>query len=686
DFGGSFTRVRKVLSRPAFTVALLDGDAAGTGALRRRVGGTWLPAAGLPGGAWDVEGWEDPDTGKVVLLAAGEGGGLYQSLDGGASWAPIETWPGTAAWDLEVIGAGSTILATSLCGLETSPWAPAGVPVACGVIRSDDGGETWAQALTLERPCAAIGLDPAVPAQAWAACPGSGLYQTSNAGLSWQNVSSGVGLLSSLPLGFTDVTITGGRLALGSSDSGVFMTLPGSTTTWVSAPESMPRPRLESIRIHADSENGNRILLSALPGGLYVTWNGGTHWHDISGALTPTAGWADRLPLQASFIHAVDAPSPAFGDGVHVWAAVEGAGLWKATPDLWSWSRITTNIPAMDTAHPLALSEAVGGVQNNLHVWLAATEGVIRTTSAGQNWQTVGTGLPPGDLLAFAPPTGGPNLFASVSGRQIFWESFDGAAWAKSETLRAHGRPWPLWPGRRVGFWSWMAPHPTQGARVHLSLDPTGLWSTMDGGLTWDPSGQGLPPGGTFALLRDLDAPESLFVGTTAGVWLSNDGEEFFPAGDWEAAWGTPMELYQDPGDGDRLFAITEPSPRHGLPPETAEETLYPKRALVRSTDRGATWEPVSGGVPENSGPLQVLADPLSEDVYYLATASEGILRSLDGGLSWEPWTIGLPGPRTGAFGRLRGHPMSFSPSGDRLYLGTSGFGIWERVPATGCE
>jgi len=340
----------------------------------------------------------------------------------------------------------------------------------------------------------------------------------------------------------------------------------------------------------------------------------------------------------------------------------------------------------MNTAHPYTLVEAEGGLLGALRIWLVATEGVFRTTNDGLTWQSISAGLPPGPLLTFAPPAG-PNMFTAVSGRQVFWASGDGAAWAKAETIQPAGESWPLWSNRKVGFWSWLAPDGEVGTRTTLSLDPTGLWRTEDGGLTWDPHGVGLPAGGTYAVLTDIDAPASLFVGTEDGPYLSTDGEEFFPIGDnWQAPWGPPVELYQDPDAPDRIFAITEASTQHGVPEFTEEEDLYPTRSLIRSDDRGETWTLADAGVPTDSGPLQILADPTVEDVYYLATAKAGLLRSTNSGDTWSPWNTGLPGPRTGAYGQLRGRPLTLSGDGTRLFLGTSGFGLFERVLASTCE
>ena len=685
DFGAGFTRIRKVVGRPGVAAVLLDGAIPGEGSLRLRTGASWVAADDLPGGAWDLETYTHPDSGGTVLLAAGEGGGLYRSDDMVASWQPVDGYPDTASYDIEVSEDGTSILATSECGLEDSVWPAGPEATACGLIRSTNDGASWSQVLTLARSCTALVFDADLPGQACAACPGAGLYQTSTAGASWQNVSSGVSLLSSLPLGFSDVTVFDGRVALGSAVTGVYMTQPGSTTSWLAAADQRPQPRLEAIRVDADKDDPNRIIVSALPGGLYLTEDAGTHWIDVGGALAPDTGWGGRLPLNAAFIHA-DGGTPAFVDGVHLWAAVEGRGLWTASPGLWSWAAMPSGLPAMASAHPYTLVESEGGLLGNLRIWLFATEGVFRSTDGGLGWQSIGAGIPPGTLLDFAPPASS-NMFASVSGRQLFWAPGDGAAWAKAETINPFGASWPLWANRKVAFWSWFSTDDGPGTTLTVSLDPTGLWRTGDGGLTWDPLGRGLPPGPTYAVLEDLDAPGALYLGAGNGIYLTTDGDDFFPiGGNWQPQWGPAVSLYQDPDVTERLFAITEGSPQHGLPQFGEEETTYPTRTLLRSEDRGDTWFPVNEGMSQDSGPLQILADPTAEGIYYLATTTAGVLRSSDGGETWTPWSMGLPGPRTGSYGRLRGTPMAISASGDRVIVGTSGFGLFERVLSVVCQ
>ena len=197
-----------------------------------------------------------------------------------------------------------------------------------------------------------------------------------------------------------------------------------------------------------------------------------------------------------------------------------------------------------------------------------------------------------------------------------------------------------------------MLPHPSASGQVLVAMSTGGVYRTGDGGVTWAPSNTGIkayflpdpwPEYGqcVHKVARDAGDPERLYAQNPHGVYRSDDGG---------ASWTSIAEgLPSDFG-----FPMVAHPRRTGVIwnfPLTADVERFPveRRCRVfRSVDAGATWGPLSAGLPEEPFYPSVLRDAMCTDDadpvgVYFGTRSGEVYASRDEGESWTRVAAHLP-------------------------------------------
>jgi photosystem II stability/assembly factor-like uncharacterized protein len=282
-----------------------------------------------------------------------------------------------------------------------------------------------------------------------------------------------------------------------------------------------------------------------------------------------------------------------------------------------------------------------------------------------------------------------PRTFAATNsmhwGPTLRTSNDNGATWSKpgpqtvrfpADSGRALAQIWQIASGRR-----------TEPDVFYCGVEPAALFESRDGGESWQPN-QGLlnhehqpkwqPGGGGLCLhtiVLDPDNPRRMLIAmSTGGVYRSEDGgrswrarnsgvrAQFMPEGQRYPEFGQCVhKVVHHPSRPGRLF-------------------LQNHWGLYRSDDWGDNWVDIANGVPSDFGfamqmhphdPDTVYIVPIEADIFRATPdAKLRVYRTRNAGASWEPLTRGLP--QSGAYENVLRDALaadSFDSAG--VYFGT---------------
>ncbi len=660
--------------RPRLVASLATASLAVVGLAGAGVG-HWGPLHGPEGG--DVEALAvDPRNSEIVYAATGHG--IFKTTNGGRAWGAVN--------------AGLTSLRVNVLGIDprTPSIVYAGTFYGGRIFKSTNGGLTWrasdrglAEALR-EKDVDALAIDPKMPSTIYAASFGAGVFNTTNGGRSWRAVNTG---------------IRKGVLALAIDPQQPATVYAGTGT---------PGGRSPHI------------------GTVFKTTNGGRSWLAVGNGLTGADISALAIdPTTPTTIYA----GASFGDAgarLGVFKSTDGGESWTGTGVL---AQVTTL--AIDPGSPETL-------------YAGALDGVLKSADGGLTWNRVGTGLPSGqwtDALAVAP--GRPAaLYASAGDYGVFKTTSGGDPWRAVNSGLVGRRIWSLavdpldsrtvYAGTAGGVYrssdggaAWEAARlPKAPLVTALAIDPLrpsrvyaggwgGVYRSTDGGRTWIAATTQLVERGVSAVAVDPRVTSTIYASTFNG-WFPPATWRFVKSTDGGRSWRelTPGLsgkwvgwIAIDPRNTRTLYAATLPVFRNdrlvgggvfksvnggrswraaGLPkmrvsalvadPRTPE-ILYAltDRGVFKSTDGSHTWRRAGHGVRSSviafTGALVI--DPRSPATLYATACTniaceggQGVFRSTDGARSWRAFNQGLP--------TLDVFTVAIDSTGRTLYAGTS--------------
>src|SRR6186713_3546286 len=209
-----------------------------------------------------------------------------------------------------------------------------------------------------------------------------------------------------------------------------------------------------------------------------------------------------------------------------------------------------------------------------------------------------------------------------------------------------------------------------------------GVWKTDDYGRTWHPIFDDQPTGSIGAIAIAPSNPDVLYVGSGEGLQRPDlsTGDGIYKSTDAGKTWrhlglreGRQIpQIVVDPTNPDRLFVAVLGSP-YGAGPE---------RGIFRSTDGGESFQKVLYR-DEDTGGVDVVLDPKDAQTVYAVLWEErlapwengvfngpgsGVHKSTDGGATWRPLTSGLPTFAADGLGRIG---ITVAPSDPRRLFAT---------------
>ncbi len=640
---------------PNIVLAGIAPDSSFNGALYRSsdAGNTWLEVPALAGtSVYDIE----FAAGGNAYIATLDG--VRESSDGGLTWIAHNLGIGVndQVLDVALDPSNSSIL-----------WA--GIADASGaqpvnVMRSTDGGATWTnrtpplgQALS----CQAIAVDPGdsntVIAVFAGAFGGGQVWVTTSGGTSWTNRSAGLpnNPMRAVVYDGTRLLIAGGQL-FGSQNVGLYEST-NLGANWTALHRGN-WPRLAVFDVAVDPADSQTILVATDGTGVHRTTDGGTTWQIGIGGTAAFAGRSlrfrpgssnelflgttslavfrstdggDTFASSSRGISSIDLFSIHANplDPTELAVAFQGSnngGVFSSTDGGVTW--------LLESAPPTRYSAVRFAPDGTLYAISSgpssvAPEGLYRRESNG-TWTPLGPdqgSLFESDLSTMRFSSNDPSLIL-LGGADFGVAGFEGTIWRTTDAGQTWTKVHKLGASQPVtdieivedGLDQVMLAAHDDSANNHASA----LRST-DGGLTWLPSGSGLPTDylRNPHLCAAPNDPQAFYL----SAWFPLDFGGLFRTTDGGVTWLTTGWT----NGGLANDVVCHPSAQ--LLFISLNHPLSQGPQVVRSTDGGATFLPFADG-------LEGVASPRE-----LAFAGYSRLVLASGKGSYGTELLGLPTP-----------------------------------------
>jgi photosystem II stability/assembly factor-like uncharacterized protein len=243
-------------------------------------------------------------------------------------------------------------------------------------------------------------------------------------------------------------------------------------------------------------------------------------------------------------------------------------------------------------------------------------------------------------------------LYCGVEPAALFVSRDAGQQWSLAEGLWNHPQR-PRWePGGGGLCLHTILLDPTDAHRIRIAVSTGGMYVTEDGGANWRPSNDGVraqflpdkyPEFGqcVHKVVQSKSNPDRMFLQNHWGLYRSDDRGQSWTdiANNVPSDFGFPVAI--DPRDPDCAWIVPLESDEFRCTPEG-------KLRVYRTRDAGASWQPMTNGLPQQDAYETVLRDAMATDVLepagvYFGTRNGKLFGSADGGESWSSLADGLP-------------------------------------------
>lgn len=637
----------------------------------------------------------------LVYYMGATGGGIWKTTDAGASWRPIADGQinmgsvgsiAVAADDPNVIYAGMG--EAPVRGVSSS-WGD-------GVYKSTDAGATWRHVgLAQSRTIARVIVHPknsdvvyvAAQGSRWGPNPERGVYRSQDGGKTWNLVLKGDSLTGPSDLamdptnprilyaGLWDAQRTPWYARSGGPGSGIWKSTDGGDT-WSKLTKGLP-PAMGKIGLAVSASNPARVwaIVEADNGGLYRSDDGGLTWQLVNGdrLLRARAWYYTRVtadPNNADVVYVINAPVVKSIDGGKTFTNVPD--VHGDNHDLWINPANSQNLAKADDGG--AVISFTGGAQwsSNMN---QPTAQFYRVSVDERYPYWLYSGQQDNSSVAIPSATSGPGIpneaFHDAGGCESAHVAFDPAnprylyancyhgiieeydqEFRMTRNVMANPNLGLGEPSDQLKYrWNWSSPIITSphdrtviyhGANVLLrSADRGQSWTEVSPDLTRNDKSRQGQGGGPFTnegaggevyntIYYIAESPHEqgvIWVGTDDGlVQLTRDGGKTWTN---VTPKGLPESLINmvEVSPFDKATAYLAVS-RHKWNDNTPH--------IFKTTDYGATWTRLVGGLPDGDVVRVVRADPARRGLLYAGTET-GFWMSTNEGADWQRLQLNLP-------------------------------------------
>jgi ligand-binding sensor domain-containing protein len=602
------------------------------------------------------------------LLCGSAGGGVWESRDRGTTWAPRTDYMPTLT--VGALAFNPTAPNTVYCGTgEGNFYARLGA----GVLRSTDGGTTWA--VLASSPFVGQGFYDLVVDRAngnhLLAATTSGIYISNDGGATWTLRHSGrCWDLSMHPAGGAAAEI------LAACVDGIYRSNDGGTT-WTKV--TLPGAPGGFDRLAVDISRSNPAVAYAFGASGATAF---LYRRNSSGAwqsTTPPSGLNTRQAWYDWFL----AVSPDTDTQIYLGAMEVYRGTLSGT----SWSWITISNKAGDDIHPDQHAIAIDPANANV-IYVGNDGGLFSSPNRGINWTSLNNGLGITELEYIAQDYGssrwlmggtqdngsirytgssawdhiadgdGGDCGVNRTNPTTVFHTYFNMGMERSTTKGDFGSFGWIGPSPAAGYSNLFYP-PMEVNNTTVAQAGQSVFVSRDSGSSWK---EVALPAGQVASAMYIPNTNTVFVGTIDGrvYRITWSGSAWSAA----AALNSPRlnawisDIFVDPNNLNRLW-ITY--------------TTIGGGRIYRSDNGGTSWVDRSAGLP--SLPINAVeVDPGNANRIWVA-ADVGVYQSRDGGTSWASFANGLPNALAA--------DLLFHPHARVLRVGLRNRGVWE-IPVDG--
>lgn len=607
------------------------------------------------------------------------GNGIYKSTDKGDTWTLL-----SSTLNEDFINVGRIIIDPTnpdillACTVGYKIFAGAGSNVSA-IMRSTDGGDTWTK--VHESTTAPIQQILAAPTDfniQYAAVNGEGVLKSIDAGLTWQDISTGLSVTGRIELAVSYSNpdkVFGSAQGSGSgSNSDLYVTSDGGDS-WDLISVKFTRDELDFLG--GQGWYDNTIMVSPFNddvvyfGGVGVfamTLNAGTTAGDLT-VVADVYGRLNGVNVTGSFartdyqdgIHPdqhfltpiiTDAEAQEFrvllGNDGGMFLSDASATLPGSTDGSWTWSGRGYNTAQFYGADKLAgKEEYIGGTQDN-GTWISSLDELASATSE-YDFIIGGDGFE-----AVAHYT---NPLKVIGGSQN-----NGLFGYENRTTGGYGATRGL---SGAGPFVTRISNAYQDPDVLYVVESGGVYKSIDFGRNWRPATMNNQNKWSMWSGSDVEVskadPRIVWGGgrmtSTGNIFLSQDGGVSFDIVPNFADIGLSSGIYSHPTDPNTAFVVF---------------SVANSPKVLKTTDLGQNWTDISGfsegststGFPDVAT-FALQAMPYDDNILWAGTEI-GLFESLDAGATWNI-VPGFP-PVT---------IWDFKIKDGQVIIGTHGRGIW---------
>ncbi len=450
-------------------------------------------------------------------LFAGTDSGVFLSTNNGTSWIAVNT-------GFAYVNNNITVYALAASGT----YLYAGTSGGFYVSTNNGASWTWS-GNTIDKSSFVEVYSIAVSGDIVFAGTGTGLYVSSDDGATWSRTD----LMYDNSYVYAHAILVSGTDVFAGIDGGVFLSTDNGGT-WTAVNTGLPA----WTSVYALALSGTN-LFAGTGNGVFLSTNNGTNWTAVNNGLAINT-WVTAFAVS----------------GTNIFAGTYGRGVFLSTNNGTSWAAVNTGLTST-----YVNAFAVSGT----NLFAGTSHRVFLSTDNGASWTSSGLAA-----NVYALAVSGTNLFAGTGGNGVYLSTDNGTSWTQINN------------GLASIFVNALAAH---GADLFAATaGASGVFLSTNKGTSWTAANTGLM---TTYVNAFAVSGTNLFAGTLlGGVYLStNNGTSWTAVNNGVLASSDVKAFAVSPnGTGDtNLFAGTQLD------------------GVFLSTNNGTSWTAVNNGLTSTS-------------------------------------------------------------------------------------